>query len=77
MHPPGTVLEAPAGADDLVEQDGVLTGWLTGLDRTVVIVRPDHYVYGTAASVEEALSLLDDLLGRHLAAGRSGPADAQ
>jgi 3-(3-hydroxy-phenyl)propionate hydroxylase len=77
VHPPGTVLEAPAGADDLVEQDGVLTGWLAGLDRSVVIVRPDHYVYGTAASVEEALSLLDDLLGRHLAAERSDPADAQ
>ena len=66
LHPPGTALAASSG--DLVERDGVLTGWLEGLGRAVVIARPDHYVYATAASVEEALTLLEDLLGRDLAA---------
>ena len=46
------------------ELQPVMAPWLTELQRTIAIVRPDHYVYGTAATVDDALALLDDLATR-------------
>ena len=54
---------APAGVRDL---DGRLTDWLAGHGAHAVLVRPDFYVFGSAASPAALPSLLDDL-GRRLA----------
>lgn len=57
---------------DLVERDEVMTTWLAGLRAVVAIARPDHYVYGTAASVDDALALIEGLR-RVCAVGARGP----
>jgi 2-polyprenyl-6-methoxyphenol hydroxylase-like FAD-dependent oxidoreductase len=53
-------LEADAlhGVRDL---DGRLTAWLSGHGAHAVLVRPDFYVFGSAASPAEVPELLDDL----------------
>lgn len=43
------------------ELQPVMRPWLHSLQRGIAIVRPDHYVYGTAASIGEAVALLDRL----------------
>jgi hypothetical protein len=50
--------DAPNGVRDL---DGRLTGWLMGHSAHAVLVRPDFYVFGSAASAKEVPELLDDL----------------
>ena len=50
--------DAPHGVRDL---DGRLTAWLTGHGAHAVLVRPDFYVFGTAASPAEVRDLLDVL----------------
>ena len=50
--------EAPHGVRDL---DGRLTDWLAEHDAHAVLVRPDFYVFGSAASPAEVPELLDDL----------------
>ncbi|MCK6403493.1 MAG: bifunctional 3-(3-hydroxy-phenyl)propionate/3-hydroxycinnamic acid hydroxylase [Sphaerotilus natans subsp. sulfidivorans] len=42
------------------EQDGVVARWLAGLGAVAALVRPDHYVFGTAASPAELQQLLQD-----------------
>ncbi len=42
----------------VVERDGLMTAWLESLGATIVIARPDHYVYATTSSPEEAVTLL-------------------
>ena len=54
---------SPAGVRDL---DGRLTDWLACHGAHAVLVRPDFYVFGSAASTAALPSLLDDL-GRRLA----------
>jgi 3-(3-hydroxy-phenyl)propionate hydroxylase len=52
----------PAGAGTpgaLEETEGVLAGWFDRHDVVAAIVRPDHYVFGTARNASE----LSDLLG--------------
>ena len=49
---------APAGVRDL---DGRLTAWLGEHGTHAVIVRPDFYVFGSAASPRDLPALLDDL----------------
>jgi 3-(3-hydroxy-phenyl)propionate hydroxylase len=53
----------PAGAPviNVSEMAGCLTAWMDGLGRSFAIVRPDHYVYSTAATAVEALHQLDSL----------------
>jgi 3-(3-hydroxy-phenyl)propionate hydroxylase len=46
------------------ECDGVVSSWLAGLGQTVAIARPDHYVYATAASVQEAVGLVHRLVSK-------------
>jgi 3-(3-hydroxy-phenyl)propionate hydroxylase len=52
-----------------VEDENVLSSWLRATGRRIAIARPDHYVYGTASSAEEAVMLLQSLRerlgGRH------------
>jgi 2-polyprenyl-6-methoxyphenol hydroxylase-like FAD-dependent oxidoreductase/catechol 2,3-dioxygenase-like lactoylglutathione lyase family enzyme len=52
---------APHGVRDL---DGRLSGWLREHGAHAVVVRPDFYVFGSAASAQELPSLLDDLARR-------------
>ncbi|MDA9509169.1 FAD-binding monooxygenase [Bradyrhizobium sp. CCBAU 11386] len=67
-HPdlPATAV-APAGADKpgtLEEIDGVLAGWFDRHGVVAAIVRPDHYVFGTARSASELSRLLHDISSR-------------
>lgn len=50
--------EGPHGVRD---SEGRLTTWLAEHDLHAVLVRPDFYVFGSAASTEELAALLDDL----------------
>ena len=50
-----------ASLDDLRDDDGRLTAWLTEHDAHAVLVRPDFYVFGSAPSADEVAALLDDL----------------
>jgi len=50
--------DAPYGVED---RDGRLTDWLAGHGAHAVLVRPDFYVFGSAASAEAIAHLLDDL----------------
>jgi 3-(3-hydroxy-phenyl)propionate hydroxylase len=49
------------GAPDLVEADGVLANWFAQNKCAVVIVRPDHYIYGVANTAAELARQLNDL----------------
>jgi 3-(3-hydroxy-phenyl)propionate hydroxylase len=50
----------PLGSGDACEIEGVVAAWLQRHGCHAALVRPDHYVYGTAASAGE----LDALLGQ-------------
>jgi 2-polyprenyl-6-methoxyphenol hydroxylase-like FAD-dependent oxidoreductase len=49
---------APNGVQDL---DGRLTAWLAENEAHAVLVRPDFYVFGGAASADDLPALLEDL----------------
>jgi 2-polyprenyl-6-methoxyphenol hydroxylase-like FAD-dependent oxidoreductase len=49
---------APHGVRDL---DGRLTAWLSGHNAHAVLIRPDFYVFGAAASPHDVPELLEDL----------------
>jgi 3-(3-hydroxy-phenyl)propionate hydroxylase len=44
-----------AGVLNASEVDAVLAPWLAKLERTLVVARPDHHVYATAATAAEAV----------------------
>lgn len=48
-------------AGDYEEVDGLLAQWLERRGCNVVIVRPDHYVYGGAVTVAWAMELLEGM----------------
>ena len=50
--------DVPHGVRDV---DGRLTAWLAAHDRHAVLVRPDFYVFGSAATAAELPALLEDL----------------
>ncbi len=57
--------ECPTATDDadrFHELDGILAQWLDERNCKVVIVRPDHYVFGGARTSEGALALLERCL---------------
>jgi 3-(3-hydroxy-phenyl)propionate hydroxylase len=60
---------------DAIEDEGVMSSWLRATGRRIVIARPDHYVYGTASSVAEAVELRAGFRAR-LAALSLAPAHA-
>ena len=43
------------------DEDGRLTAWLAEHDVHAVLVRPDFYVFGSAATPADVPALLDDL----------------
>lgn len=47
-----TIVDDPAGVHVVVDPSGTLAEWLDGLGAEFAVVRPDHYVYATAAGVE-------------------------
>lgn len=55
------VNHAPVHADEYQEADGILGRWMDSRGCHVVIVRPDHYVYGGAMTVAWAMELLEAL----------------
>jgi 2-polyprenyl-6-methoxyphenol hydroxylase-like FAD-dependent oxidoreductase len=52
---------APAGVEDV---DGRLTEWLLEAGAHAVLVRPDFYVFGSAATPQDLPALIDDLATR-------------
>lgn len=60
--------KAPQRTCEFREKQGVLRSWLAQHRCEVVLVRPDHYVYGGAKSAEDAMALLRSL--RQALAGR-------
>ncbi len=52
---------APAGVIAIDECDRVLSDWLDRHQAAVVLVRPDHYVFGTGSTAADASALLDEL----------------
>jgi 3-(3-hydroxy-phenyl)propionate hydroxylase len=57
----------PAGfgmRDALEETDDVLANWFDGHGVTAAIVRPDHYVFGTARNASELANLLREINSR-------------
>lgn len=58
------------GLHDYQEQGAMLRGWMAERKCQVVVVRPDHYVFGTAATQAEGLLLLNAL--RDKLAGHDG-----
>jgi len=57
------------GLVEAIDDEAVMTAWLRTSRRRIAIARPDHYVYGTASSAAEAVTLLQSLCerltGRH------------
>lgn len=52
----------PMARNQYREQDGLLGSWLQQHGCQVVLVRPDHYVYGGAANLEEGVQLIRQCL---------------
>jgi 2-polyprenyl-6-methoxyphenol hydroxylase-like FAD-dependent oxidoreductase len=55
---------ASAGASNrhgYLEKEAVLRNWMAERKCSIVVVRPDHYVFGTAASLSEGIALLHTL----------------
>lgn len=50
-----------AGVVSVTEHEPVLGPWLVDLGQRIALARPDHCVYGTAATPEEALGLIEAL----------------
>lgn len=51
---------AADGNPDLRDCDGVWTAWLAANSIAAVLIRPDHYVFGTAEVIDGAASLAAD-----------------
>ena len=56
LTPDVSVLEL--GAEGHVEAEGVIAAWMQRHACTAALLRPDHYVFGTAATAEEVEDLL-------------------
>ncbi|MES2264716.1 MAG: bifunctional 3-(3-hydroxy-phenyl)propionate/3-hydroxycinnamic acid hydroxylase [Pseudomonadota bacterium] len=46
---------------EVVELEGVMAAWFDRHHCVAALVRPDHYVFGTAAGVAELMALLDEV----------------
>ena len=46
---------------NVIDDEDVMGAWLRQTGQLIAIARPDHYVYGTAASAHEAVVLLKGL----------------
>lgn len=54
----------PTKASQYQEHDGLLDTWLRDHGCQIVLVRPDHYVYGGAATLEDSVNLIQDCFSR-------------
>ncbi|MCY1271056.1 3-(3-hydroxy-phenyl)propionate/3-hydroxycinnamic acid hydroxylase [compost metagenome] len=54
----------PQEVNQYRELDDVLGNWMAQKNCKVLLVRPDHYVFGGAQSLEEAIAMLDCCLSR-------------
>jgi 3-(3-hydroxy-phenyl)propionate hydroxylase len=54
-------LDAVPGEEQVVDTTGAYAAWLAQLDAVAVLIRPDFYVYGTAADAEDLTALLHHL----------------
>lgn len=52
---------AVSAQDTFKERDGVMSAWFDRFDRRAAIVRPDHYVFGTASTQAEVQALFWEL----------------
>ncbi len=52
---------APRDGQCAVDLDGVLTGQMAGVGAVAALIRPDHYLFGTASSLEGVDQLVEDL----------------
>lgn len=55
-----------------VDVDGFYLPWLREADCEAILVRPDFYIFGTAAKAADVPALLENLFGK-LALARSPP----
>ncbi|MFJ3802502.1 bifunctional 3-(3-hydroxy-phenyl)propionate/3-hydroxycinnamic acid hydroxylase [Streptomyces sp. NPDC090088] len=62
-------LDAEPGAGRVVDITGTYTAWLGQFHAVAALIRPDFYVYGTAADAEDLTALL-----QHLGAALHAPA---
>ena len=46
---------------NIIDDEDIMGAWLRQTGQRIAIARPDHYVYGTAASADEAVVLLKGL----------------
>ena len=53
-------LAEEVGPDALVDVTGAYAAWFASLGAVAVLVRPDHYVFGVAASPADLAGLVDD-----------------
>ncbi|MFD3702060.1 bifunctional 3-(3-hydroxy-phenyl)propionate/3-hydroxycinnamic acid hydroxylase [Nocardia sp. NPDC058658] len=51
---------ASGGNPDLGDHDDAWTAWLAANSLAAVLIRPDHYVFGTAESIEDVTALVAD-----------------
>jgi flavoprotein hydroxylase len=59
LLPPG----AEPGDGAVADVDGVYLPWLASAGYQAVVIRPDYYVFGGAASAADLPGLLDELSG--------------
>jgi 3-(3-hydroxy-phenyl)propionate hydroxylase len=62
-----------ARAIEVIETSGTLGAWINEPGHSFTIVRPDHYVYGTAATARDAMRQLETLSAALGAASRTAP----
>lgn len=53
--------EAPAGMIAINACDGVLPDWLDRHGAAIVLVRPDHYIFGAGSTAADAYALIGEL----------------
>jgi hypothetical protein len=63
------LLEQPNAPLNAVDIDGRLTRFMQDLDWKAMLIRPDYYVYGGAASVDDLPFLVADFLADLCSAG--------
>jgi 3-(3-hydroxy-phenyl)propionate hydroxylase len=56
-----TIAASGSAADALTETEGVVTDWLSRHAAIAAIVRPDHYVFATAATMADLEGAVNEL----------------